>query len=394
VLGGAGVVNNNFLILLVDDEAFAREIVCERLLTLPGVTVAAECANGIAASEYLLSHKVDMLITDIMMTGMDGLELAEFCHRLDSSCNMVIISGHNEFEYARRALKYGVKDYFLKPVQMKNLLELVTACQSETERRRRYLSAHRMSEHDALESQLRELIASGEVDEKWLAELKKLMPSGGRIARLEVPRMPVMDEDALACFLRNMLCLALPGQTVLWLYRQENQFDFLVVDREDSQSQRDLSAAEEYLNRVLNFETRLTQAAVLQSAEALRDYHPQLPDGDQKNELIAIACRYMEAHLNEPISRDQVAQVVYLTSPYFSSLFRKVTGMTYSDYLVDLRVRHAMKLLEKKLSIREVAEAVGYRNMKYFNRIFKSKVGYLPSEYRKLLMKGLVGDKA
>lgn len=387
-------VNNNFLILLVDDEAFAREIVGERLLSLPGVTVAAECANGITASEYLLSHKVDMLITDIMMTGMDGLELAEFCHRLDPSCNMVIISGHNEFEYARRALKYGVKDYFLKPVQMKNLLELVAACQSETERRRRYLSVHRMSENNALEAQLRELVASGDVGERWLAELKMLMPSGGRIARLEVPRMPAMEEDELACFLRNMLCLALPRQTVLWLYRQDNHFEFLIVDREDSQNQRDLSAAEEYLNRVLNFETRLMQVAALQSAEELRDYHPQLPNGDQKNELIAIACRYMEAHLNEPISRDQVAQVVYLTSPYFSSLFRKVTGMTYSDYLVDLRVRHAMKLLEKKLSIREVAEAVGYRNMKYFNRIFKSKVGYLPSEYRKLLMKGLVGDKA
>lgn len=387
-------VNNNFLVLLVDDEAFAREIVGERLLSLPGVTVAAECANGITATEYLLSHKVDMLITDIMMTGMDGLELAEFCHRLDPSCNMVIISGHNEFEYARRALKYGVKDYFLKPVQMKNLLELVAACQNETERRRRYLSVHRMSENDALEAQLRELVASGDVGERWLTELKKLMPSGGRIARLEVPRKPVMEEDTLACFLRNMLCLALPGQTVLWLYRQDNHFEFLIVDREDSQNQRDLSAAGEYLNRVLNFETRLTQVAALQSAEELRDYHPQLPDGDQKNELIAIACRYMEAHLNEPISRDQVAQVVYLTSPYFSSLFRKVTGMTYSDYLMDLRVRHAMKLLEKKLSIREVAEAVGYRNMKYFNRIFKSKVGYLPSEYRKLLMKGLVGDKA
>lgn len=388
------MVNRNFLILLVDDEAFAREIIGERLLSLPGVTVAAECASGIAASEYLLTHKVDMLITDIMMTGMDGLELAEFCFRLDSSCNIVIISGHNEFEYARRALKYGVKDYFLKPVQMKSLLELVTACQSETERRRRYLSVHRMSEHDALESQLRELVISGEVDERWLAELKKLMPAGGRIACLEVPKMPGMEEEALACFLRNMLCLALPRQTVLWLYSQDNRFEFLVVDREDKENQRDLSAAEEYLNRVLNFETKLIQVSTVESAESLKDYRPQLPDSDQKNELISIACKYMEAHLNEPISRDQVAQVVYLTSPYFSSLFRKVTGMTYSDYLVDLRIHHAMKLLEKKLSIREVAEAVGYRNMKYFNRIFKSKVGYLPSEYRKLLMKGLVGDKA
>ena len=65
------MVNNNFLILLVDDEAFAREIVGERLLTLPGVTVAAECANGATASEYLLTHKVDMLITDIMYVVVD-----------------------------------------------------------------------------------------------------------------------------------------------------------------------------------------------------------------------------------------------------------------------------------------------------------------------------------
>ena len=79
------MVNHNFRVLLVDDEAFAREIIAQRLVTLPGVSVAAECANGIAASEYLRSHKVDMLITDIMMTGMDGLELAEFCHRLEDA---------------------------------------------------------------------------------------------------------------------------------------------------------------------------------------------------------------------------------------------------------------------------------------------------------------------
>ncbi len=379
------MLKNSFLVLLADDEAFSREILEERLRTLPGVAVES-CANGMAARDYLLCHKVDMLITDILMPGMDGLELCSFCHRLDPDCGIVLVSGYSEFEYARKALQFGVRDYLLKPVQVKSLLELVTKCQEETQRRRLRLVSRSGGEHGELERLLKDLVFGGEVDKRWLSKLKTLMPKGGRILRLETEET---REEAL----RGLLCAAFPGQTVLCLCAQDGYAEYLLTDRENPELQRDLSAGEEFLRRVLECEVSLRPLGRIETAAALGDYRVEMPDSEQKNEVILLACRYMEAHLSEPITRDQVAQAVYLTSPYFSSLFKKVTGMTYSDYLVEIRISRARKLLRKKLSIRDIAEAVGYQNLKYFNRIFKNKVGCLPSEYRRRLLKGNYADE-
>lgn len=385
------MLNNSFLVLLADDEAFSREILEERLRTLPGVAVES-CANGMAARDYLLRHKVDMLITDILMPGMDGLELSSFCHRLDPGCGIVIVSGYSEFEYARKALQYGVRDYLLKPVQIKSLLELVEKCRDETEKRRNRLLSHLSGEHSALEHQLRELVLTGEADKRWLSQLKMLMPQGGRIIGLELSEKLSMGEETAGCLFRNLLSAALPGQQVLFLWGQDAVYEFLITDREDPGLQRELSAAAEYLARVLGMEVLLKPGHRMENAAALGNYRVELPDSDQKNELIELACRYMEAHLSEPITRDQVAQSVFLAPSYFSSLFKKVTGMTYSDYLVEIRISRARKLLRKKLPIRDIAEAVGYQNLKYFNRIFKNKVGCLPSEYRRRLLKGNYAD--
>ena len=70
---------------------------------------------------------------------------------------------------------------------------------------------------------------------------------------------------------------------------------------------------------------------------------------------------------------------------YFSTLFKKETGQNFTDYLTELRIGKARELLSgDKVSVQDVAEMVGYSDLKYFSRLFKKSTGVSPSDYKKL----------
>ena len=75
-----------------------------------------DCENGKQASEFVKEHPVDIVLTDILMPYMDGMELSNFLHDNYPEIVIVIFSGFGEFEYAKKAIQYGVSEYLLKPV--------------------------------------------------------------------------------------------------------------------------------------------------------------------------------------------------------------------------------------------------------------------------------------
>ncbi len=95
--------------------------------------------------------------------------------------------------------------------------------------------------------------------------------------------------------------------------------------------------------------------------------------------------KYIEDHYMEEISLNQLAEELEMNASYLSSVFRKETGMTYSDYLIRYRIEHACKLLvETNWSVSEIATQSGYQDARYFSKQFLKQVGLKPSEYRKL----------
>lgn len=112
-------------ILLVEDEIFMRKgiiklIDWEKL----GFEIAYEAGNGQEALDILKSKKVDVIITDIKMPVMDGIELIKrVSEEFENKPAIIIISGYNEFEFAKAAIKYGVNDYLLKPIDENELMQ-------------------------------------------------------------------------------------------------------------------------------------------------------------------------------------------------------------------------------------------------------------------------------
>lgn len=97
-------------------------------------------------------------------------------------------------------------------------------------------------------------------------------------------------------------------------------------------------------------------------------------------------CRgYLEKHYMEEITLESVAEKYYFNSSYFSTIFKNYFDKSFSNYLIELRMKNAKRLLAvSEYKIKEIALKVGYRDANYFIRAFKKFYGYTPEEYRKL----------
>ena len=119
-------------LLIVDDEAQIRSGLRS---IIPwedySVSVIGTAASGAEALDKIRYYEPDIVITDIQMPGMSGLELVRRAKKEQFDCSFVILSGYDEFEYARTAIKYGVKEYLLKPISIKDLTELISSLKED-----------------------------------------------------------------------------------------------------------------------------------------------------------------------------------------------------------------------------------------------------------------------
>lgn len=114
-------------IIIADDE----DKICQLIYKLVDwksiqMEVVGIAHNGIEAFDLVKIHNPDIAITDIRMPGLDGLEFIEKAKEVNPNLEFIIISGYQQFEYAQKAIKYGVSDYLLKPIKKDELVGTLT----------------------------------------------------------------------------------------------------------------------------------------------------------------------------------------------------------------------------------------------------------------------------
>lgn len=120
-------------LLIADDERIIRETLSD-IIDWPsyGIEVIGLCQNGIEAYNMILDEIPDIVLTDIRMPGISGLELIQRVHDADLPIQFIILSGFDEFQYAKSAMKYGVKHYLLKPCNENQIIESIKECKEES----------------------------------------------------------------------------------------------------------------------------------------------------------------------------------------------------------------------------------------------------------------------
>lgn len=125
-------------VIIIDDKPLIREALIQTIRWEKlGCRVAAEASNGLEAKEMILRERPEIIISDIRMPGMNGLELTEFVKERLPEAKVIIITGYQEFEYAKKALQLGVFDFLLKPLENKTVEEVLAKAVTQIHKSRK-----------------------------------------------------------------------------------------------------------------------------------------------------------------------------------------------------------------------------------------------------------------
>jgi two-component system response regulator YesN len=338
-----------YSVLLIDDEPRAIESLLyfvnwQQL----GFQVCGTCDNGEDALELIMRTLPDIIITDIRMPMMDGLELIKQLHeRLEIPPEIVVLSGYNEFSYARRALQLGVRHYLLKPVMEDEASEVLRKVRKSLEAR----PTNRLPIEAVREVRMI-LKAIEALDRKKSAELIQGLFD-------EIKDRPNGWIVALINHLTHQ-CMKLIQQLVEHPFVFNND-QLIALNQEQGQGLKEALIL--YANQVIDS---------LQSTHE-RKQGSCLLDIDQ----------YLVEHYRSNLSIKQVAAHFYLNPVYLGKTYHEKFGCGLLDRIHDLRIQEAERLLRTtNLISKVVAENVGYSQYHYFLKQFERRIGMKPMEYR------------
>lgn len=167
-------------LIIADDERVIRETISSLIDWKDlGIELIGLCKDGIEAYNMILDENPDIVMTDIRMPGLSGIDLVRESVQTSQKIQFIILSGYDEFEYARELMKYGVKHYLLKPCNEKNIIESVRSAiedcnkiRGQDEERKRKNELLRLVRQDAMYHIFIDSLSMTEMDDSQL--LKRL----------------------------------------------------------------------------------------------------------------------------------------------------------------------------------------------------------------------------
>lgn len=342
-------------VILVDDDPLALEGISHMLHWQEFGGQLAGCAtSGKEAMELLESQHPDVVISDIRMPGMDGLDLARHISEHYPNTRMILISGHSEFEYAQRALQYQVTDYILKPITRAKLNSLEERLKAIGEE----LSA--------------DVPPWYACDEELRNRVKDALHKGDMAAIGEL----LISREVFQSLSGRRDVLGIQLLKYLFSYQEE-----LGKDRASLDAMRQ-KAMEEYWTLTSPQERIAYLAAQYYD---LMEY-AENRKGEYVNPIIAYCMQSIQDNFsNSNFNISILADTMQLSLSYLSTVFKNATGQNISSYLSARRLECAQELLrDVSIPIRDICFRCGYDDPRYFAKLFKKHTGMTPSEFRNL----------
>ncbi|WP_046176119.1 response regulator transcription factor [Domibacillus indicus] len=387
-------------VIIADDEPMIREGLAESV-NWPelGMEVVAEAEDGEEALELALKHDIDLLLADLNMPIMNGIDVIRALKEQKPNCQVIIITGHDEFVYAQEAVRMNVTDYILKPVRPEQLRQVVRNVRDKLEEARNQASrVERMNEQLAKnELMLKEAFGrdwvKGLLNEKEVEMqleffgLPVRTPSEIGIIRSQSYRSgkPLLTEKD-----RRMMLFAVKNITEEWLIETEH---LLFSDEEHVMlitwrplEEKLIRAIEETLKQYMNIHSRFYRDKV--TGHATSSYKRCLERAEQDaaaSPIVRRAKEYINQHFEDAsLSLESTAESLQVSPVYLSRIIKQELGVSFVQLVTGKRMNKAVHLLETTdLTILSIAEAVGYESQHYFSTAFKKATGVSPNQYRK-----------
>jgi len=417
-----------FKLMVADDNQYILKALCDIIdwedydMQLMGAFL-----DGKALLDAAKQEMPDVVITDISMPVLDGINLASTLRNLSKNVKIIFVSSYADFEYAQKALQMKISGYILKPFDEEQLRAIMKRVLQELEEERfRRFEKERFQEQAeyyrilALENYARELLYHSEENQLVCQQLSKLgitvygeyeirvvqVVFGADIGERYNEIMDRIRSIVLSTSQNDCCMIMIPismdtRQFALLMIYQNKNMDVtnllaqLNVDIETMIGLRTVMGYSRVSNDFSIISTLYSQAKdalslqfVEQAVVGYEDVQTESICGNSVNETgyVSKMRKFIQEHYMEKISTADVAQVVYLSASYGNQRFVAECGCTIFDYITDCRINEAKRLLEDtKESVTMIAELVGYYERTNFYLTFKKSVGMSPSEYRKKL---------
>ncbi len=362
-----------FTALIADDESTERTAVAFLLEQhFPGRFHIFQAENGKDALATVKEQRIDLLLSDIEMPFLNGIELAKESRKLQPDIELLFFSGYDNFEYVQSALLLRAVNYVLKPLEPGQFCAAIQEILSRLEQR------------PPEEQQIEERPAG---DLTLLPEESGEPPAEGS----DVSAPVLLRRIELAIQLKQPIQLSELAEELLGRYLDTGSYSHVYIrhvvadllqilidgnpDVPDSEFEK---AAEEvyalrYFSDIRNVVQKYLDILV-------GELHREM---DGPNFSINRVKQYISQHYGEDLTLATLADHVYLSPNYLSNMFTKVTGTSLNRYIRQFRMEKARELLVNTgMKISDVSQAVGYPSTSYFIKHFQQMYGMTPVAFR------------
>lgn len=333
-----------------------------------GFVIVDEAENGQEALKKLEKRPVDLIITDIRMPIIDGVDLLKRVIQKELSSCVVFLSEYTEFEYARQGLVYGAFDYIIKPINESKIEELL-------KRASKYIIEKKFEKEkiEKLEVQLEEKIENLYASEDLEKIIKLFKDVDLRVVEvvstlIETTFAAVNYDSMKMTYVLNRMVTDLIGaleEVYPWLHKFVNISKYTNIDFTKCS---DFSDSKVVFSQIIN--ELITNIKKFQF-------------GNEVNSMTRQICKIVLENTDTEISVKIIADKMFLNSSYLSTVYKKNTGSSLVEYITMVKMERAKMLLtNSNMKNYEIADKLGYKDGEYFSKLFKKYTGRSPSNFK------------
>jgi len=451
-----------------DDELIIEELIHIINWNEYGFKVCGYSTDSIFAKKEILELNPTLVISDVQMDGLSGLELAEEVGKINNKINFCFLSVFDKFDYAIEAIRLGAIRYLKKPIRVNELSNLLRETKNKVlenfsfklstillnDGSNQQLALKKLFENSPLfdnERNFRIAVLYGE--NKGKLDLSNCCSSYETLYKDDVMEINIMfdlnlNELKLVSEIHNIAIGVskenneynqiskrikeariaskqefISGKKEMVVFKENIHIENLIKEIENTKNAYELKHiinhlkekieeinltanyiqkiytvisynlirhnVMEYNEEIINLSALYFYNSLDEMIENLLDNFEQITVDDYNLSLLSEIKKDLEENISKKISLSEYAKKYGYNTSYFSQLFKKISGITFAEYLISLKIEKAKELIvsNTRLSLRSIASIVGYDDYYHFSKMFKKYTNYTPTEFKEMSQK-------
>lgn len=414
-----------FKVIIADDEKIVR-IAMQNIIPWEkyGFKIIGLSKNGKEVLEVLEEKGGDLIITDLKMGNMNGIELISYLKKINFKGEIIVLSNYGDYELVRKAMKEGAYDYLLKititPTELIDLLKSINNILNKRIQHSVITESEKVKNdyNKSLNSNvtLRKLLINDITLDTYKRDYTfneyRFAKDNNRFLYIYIDKYrelyseKIKDKDNLSLSIINIIneCLSNINHNTI----QINNHKYIVLGEFDNDKSMKLAVnIQKTINLYMNFKVSILISKEFYNIEELKVKFDECEEIRKKNlinkEFIVVRADnyknvkeykreinkiidYVNNNIDKRITLVMVSKFVNMNESYLSRLFKNETGKNLMYFINEVKMEKAKELLkEQELLVKDVANKVGIQDQFYFNRVFKKFYGMSPTLYKKEL---------